>query len=114
MVQFGRGKLSANRATVGNFAELLSRQMDRPVVDETGLKASYDFSLEWTPDERQRTQFLPGGGGPPPGAEDRPRPGGPDGAQPPSGPTIFVAVQEQLGLKMEAKKAPVEILVIDH
>jgi len=116
MVQMGRGRLTAKRATVGGFADLLSRQMDRPVVDQTELQGFYDFSLEWTPDERQRMQFMPGMPGPPPGAggEDHAaRAGGPEGP-PPSGPTIFVAVQEQLGLKMEAKKSPVEILVIDH
>jgi uncharacterized protein (TIGR03435 family) len=113
MVQMGRGKLTANKMTVGAFAELLSRQMDRPVLDETGLKPSFDFTLEWTPDERQRMQFIPGGGGPPPGAEDHPRPASPDGPQS-SGPTIFAAVQEQLGLKMESKKSLAEILVIDH
>ena len=116
MVQMGRGRLTANRTTVAGFAEILSRQMDRPVVDLTEIKGFYDFTLEWTPDERQRMQFMPGMPAPPPGAagEGRPeRAGGSDGT-PPSGPTIFVAVQEQLGLKMEAKKSPVEILVIDH
>jgi len=113
MVQMGRGKLTANKMTVGSFADLLSRQMDRPVIDETGLKPAYDFELSWTPDERQRLAFIPGGGGPPPGAEDHPRPASSDAGQS-SGPTIFVAVQEQLGLKMESKKSPVEILVIDH
>ena len=116
MVMMGRGRLTANRSTVANFAELLSRQMDRPVVDQTEIKGLYDFTLEWTPDERQRMQFMPGMPAPPPGAggeERAQRAGGSEGT-PPSGPTIFVAVQEQLGLKMEAKKSPVEILVIDH
>jgi uncharacterized protein (TIGR03435 family) len=112
-IMMGRGRVDLKSFTVAGFAEMLSRQMDRPVIDETKLQGLYDFTLEWTPDERQRLAFLPGGGGPPPGAEDHPRPAGPDGARP-NGPDIFAAVQEQLGLKMEAKKAPVEILVIDH
>jgi uncharacterized protein (TIGR03435 family) len=116
MIQMGRGRLTANRTSISNFAEMLSRQMDRPVVDQTGIKGLYDITLEWTPDERQRMQFMPGTPAPPPGA-------GGDGAaahaaggdgNPPSGPTIFAAVQEELGLKMEAKKSPVEILVVDH
>jgi uncharacterized protein (TIGR03435 family) len=115
MVQMGRGRLTANRSTVSGFADVLSRQMDRPVVDTTGIKGNYDITLEWTPDERQRMNFMPGGGGPPPGAEEHaaPRANAPDSPTS-AGPTIFVAVQEQLGLKMEAKKNPVEILVIDH
>jgi uncharacterized protein (TIGR03435 family) len=105
IVQMGRGRLTAKRSTLAGFAEILSRQMDRPVVDETQIKGLYDFTLEWTPDERQRSQFMPGGGPPP------------EAAPPPSsssGPDVFAAVQEQLGLKMEAKKSPVETLVIDH
>jgi uncharacterized protein (TIGR03435 family) len=118
-VMMGRGRMTANRTSISSFAENLSRQMDRPVIDETQLTGLYDITLEYTPDERQRMQFMPGMPAPPPGAGgpggEGPgaRAGGPEGASS-SGPTIFVAVQEQLGLKMESKKAPVEILVIDH
>jgi uncharacterized protein (TIGR03435 family) len=113
MMQMGRGRLTASRMNLAGFADLLSRQMDRPVVDQTGLAGSYDFSLEWTPDERQKMTFAGGVAGPPPGAEEHVRLGGPETAAP-AGPTIFVALQEQLGLKMEARKSAVEILVIDH
>src|SRR5205085_5420557 len=54
MVQMGRGRLTARKMNVSGFADILSRQMDRPVVDMTELKGFYDFTLEWTPDERQR------------------------------------------------------------
>jgi bla regulator protein blaR1 len=74
--------------------------LDRPVVDQTGLAGRYDFTLNWTPDE---TQF--GGLGvkvPPPT----------DSATAP--PELFTAIQEQLGLKLDAAKAPVEVFVIDR
>jgi uncharacterized protein (TIGR03435 family) len=75
-------------------------------VNKTGLTGTYDFTLTWTPDESQGQMFK--------GAPDGKEAG--DGAPPPetSGPTIFTAIQEQLGLKLESQKGPVEILVIDH
>jgi uncharacterized protein (TIGR03435 family) len=112
-IQIGRGRVDVKSFTLPAFTDLLSRQMDRPVLDETGLKGMYDFTLEWTPDERQRMAFM-AMGGPPPGGEAPVRAGGADGGAQPSGPDIFAAVQEQLGLKMESKKSPVEIFVIDH
>jgi uncharacterized protein (TIGR03435 family) len=89
------------------FADLLSRQREvgRLVVNQTGLKGNYDFTLNWTPDASQGQMLsLPGGG--PPG----------DVAPPldASGPTIFTALQEQLGLKLESQKGPVDTIVIDH
>ena len=81
------------------LATLLSRFMRQPVVDMTGLTGYYDVKLEWTPD-----QPLPK---PADGAEPREAP------EPPAGPSIFTAVQEQLGLKLESRKGPLEVLVID-
>ncbi|MEO7649089.1 MAG: TIGR03435 family protein [Bryobacteraceae bacterium] len=75
--------------------------MGRPVIDKTGLKGDYDFTLEWTPEPGQG-MF----GGPPP-------PGGPPPADT-NGPSIFTALQEQLGLRLDSRKGPVEIIVIDH
>src|SRR5580658_339290 len=63
--------------------------LDRPVLDRTGLSGVYDFMLTWTPESSGSTSDL-------------------------SGPSLFTAVQEQLGLKLEIQKAQVEILVIDH
>jgi uncharacterized protein (TIGR03435 family) len=73
----------------------LSNTLGTPVHDETGLAGFYDFSLQWTDPLSQRTG---------------------NGVQPPadSPPDIFRAVQEQLGLKLDPSKGPVEILVIDH
>ena len=67
------------------LAEYPSGQAGRPVIDSTGLKGEYDFRVEWAPDES--TGSL--------------------------GPSIFAALQEQLGLKLEAMKGPVEIIVVD-
>lgn len=82
---------------MGELASVLQRAaLDRPVTDQTGLKGRFDFDLEWMPDE---TQF--GGQGPWGGAET-------------TKPDLFAAVQQQLGLKLEATKGPVEVLIIDH
>jgi uncharacterized protein (TIGR03435 family) len=100
----------SNGQTLEGLATQLSNQFDRPVIDQTGLKGKYDFKLRYDP------ASTPGGrGGPMMGAMVKD--GGPpdrivaEGDQPPA---IFNALQEQLGLKLEAKKGPVELLVIDH
>lgn len=90
-------KLPARNATMGEFAELLQRAvLDRPVVDRTGLAGRFDFDLEWAPDE---TQF----GGEVPVA--------PSNA--PAAP-FFTAIQQQLGLRLEATRGPVQALVVDQ
>ncbi len=107
MARMGRGQLNMNSAPMSLLADALSRQLGRNVVDKTGLKGNYDFTLKWTPDESQGQMF-----GGPDGGEGRPRT---EAAPAPdaSGPTIFTALQEQLGLKLEAQKGPVETLVIE-
>jgi len=94
-----RGQLHALKWTMAKFAADLSRQLGRTVVDRTELAGTYDFKLEWTPDETQPRAMA--------------EPGTPVSAATP-GPSIFTALQEQLGLKLESTKGPVEILVIDH
>ena len=89
--------LPAVSATVGEFASVLQRAaMNRPVVDQTGLTGRYDFLLDFLPDE---TQF--GGLGIKPNP-DRPKP------------DLFAAVQQQLGLRLEATKGVVDTLVVDR
>ncbi len=99
----GRGDLTVTYVDVPMFADLLSRMVGRIVVDKTGLTGKYDFTLKWTPDEGQGMM-----GGPP----------RPDGIAPPppdpSGPSIFTALQEQLGLKLDSQKAMTDVLVIQH
>ena len=97
----GLGRMFAQNANISDFAGLMqSTVLDRPVVDQTGLEGRYDFQLKWTPDDSQ----FPGLKGqlPPP----------PEGADAP--PDLFTALQQQLGLKMEATKAEIGVIVIDH
>ena len=70
------------------------------MFDRTGLTGNFDIDLTWTPDRLPQ-------GTPPPGAPPLP-------SIDPNGPSLFTAVQEQLGLKLESERAPVEVLVIDH
>jgi uncharacterized protein (TIGR03435 family) len=88
--------LPARNVTMGDLASLMQRAMlDRPVVDKTGLPGRYDFDLEWAPDE---TQF---GGEVPVAPADAPSP------------PLFSALQQQLGLRLEATRGPVAALVVD-
>jgi uncharacterized protein (TIGR03435 family) len=88
--------MPARNATMSDLARLMQRAiLDRPVVDKTGLSGRYDFDLEWAPDE---TQF----GGEVPAAS----------AEAPSAP-LFSAIQQQLGLRLEATRGPVAALVVD-
>jgi uncharacterized protein (TIGR03435 family) len=76
-----------------------STVLDRPVVNQTGLDGRFDFTLKWTPDE---TQF---------GGQLSQLPASTDKADAP--PDLFTAMQQQLGLKFEPAKIPVDVLVID-
>jgi uncharacterized protein (TIGR03435 family) len=98
----GRGMLMATATQFATLAQVLSDQLGRPVVDKTGIKGFYDFKLTWTPDVGQGPGGPLGPGGPEPPPVD------------PSGPSVFTALQEQFGLKLDSAKGPVEILVIDH
>ena len=97
----GLGDLIVSNANMADFAGLMQEAvLDRPVLDQTGLNGRFDFTLKWTPDD---SQF--GGMGakiPPPT----------DSATAPPG--LYTAIQEQIGLKLDATKAPAEVLVIDH
>lgn len=96
------GTLHVMNATMENFTGLMqSAVLDRPVVDKTGLKGRWDFTLKWTPDESQFAGM--GVEIPPPSPED-----------PNPAPPLFTAIQEQLDLKLEAQKTQVPVLVIDH
>jgi uncharacterized protein (TIGR03435 family) len=81
--------ISAKKISMARFAELLSNKLDRPVVDKTGLTGVFDISLTWTPD---------------------------NGVTPDDDivPSVFTAIQEQLGLKLEGHKDMIATLVIDH
>ena len=97
------GNLSAGAQTVTQIVNGLARLRDvnRQVIDRTGLAGAYDVDLVWTPDAGS----LPSG--------DRPAGAPPLPPIDPNGPSVFTAVQEQWGLKLEATKAPINTLVID-
>ena len=87
---------------MSDFAQMMqARVLDRPVINQTNLEGRYDFTLQWTPDE---TQF--GGQGARAQAQQA------EGTQ--QNPDLFTAMQQQLGLKLEATKAPADVFVIDH
>jgi len=101
-MRVGRGSLEAVSVDVSNIVQTLASVLGRTVVDKTGLKGLYDVKLQWTPDP------VAGGlGGPPVPAGAEPPPSDPNG------PSIFTAVQEQLGWKLDSAKGPVDVLVID-
>ncbi|HXB74485.1 MAG TPA: TIGR03435 family protein [Candidatus Acidoferrales bacterium] len=121
MLMNGRGHLSAKMMNMDGLVNMLARQLDRPVVDQTGLKGNYDFDLDYTPDEGQR-MGMPGMPPPPPGGGGT---GGggtgggeahvPSASNPEAnGVSLFTAVQSQLGLKLDAKKGAVELIVVDR
>jgi bla regulator protein blaR1 len=98
-------------ATMTQFAQRLSGRVDRGVVDKTGIAGKFNFHLEFTPDPHIPGQGDPAGrGGDPGNAAD------PSNPAPPSDPgtSLFVALQEQIGLKLSSEKGPVSVLIIDH
>lgn len=97
-----RGRSQGHAISVEMLAQMLSGITGRPVVDKTGLTAKYDFVLEWTPDMGPDARAQGFGDG-----LTTPAPA-------PGGPTIFTALQEQLGLRLDAEKGPVENIVIDR
>jgi uncharacterized protein (TIGR03435 family) len=87
-----RGHLTARKVSMARLADFLARPrsgLGRPVIDKTDLEGAFDFTLDWTPDSDAQT------------SETAPL-------------SIFVALQEQLGLKLESQKGPVEVLIVDR
>ncbi len=82
----GKAAITGTKATMARLAEYLSGQAGRPVIDHTGLKGEYDFRVEWVLD--QASALI--------------------------GPSIFTAMTEQLGLKLEATKGPIEKIMVDQ
>ncbi len=91
------GHFEATKITMQKLADLMARQAGLPVTDATGLQGVYDFTLDWSPAADLKL-----------GAGDALTAGGDQG------PSFFTAIQEQLGLRLESKKGPVEVLVVDH
>jgi uncharacterized protein (TIGR03435 family) len=98
-IRGGPGQILATHTSMPELASHLSLIVRRQVLDRTNLAGTYDFNLKWTPNENQR-----------PVLSSRPDAPPPD----PLGPALFTALPEQLGLRLESSKAPIEVLVIDH
>ena len=94
------GRMVMGGTPMSQFATVLSNFVQRVVLDRTQLAGAFDFRLSWTPDRIPQ-------GAPPPGAPPLP-------PVDPNGPSLFAALQEQLGLKLESTRAPLEVLVIDR
>jgi uncharacterized protein (TIGR03435 family) len=80
------GRLIGPNATIAEFISLLAHPVDKPIVDKTNLPGAYNIDLKFAPDVATNS----------------------------TQPSIFTAIQEQLGLKLESQKVPFETLVIDH
>ena len=102
MVTVGRGggKITGQAIPIVALTESLTQILGRTVLDKTGLRDFYDVTLQWAISDSGQAPVVDSGGGAP--------------SSEPAGPTIFIAIQEQLGLKLESGKGPVEIIVIDH
>ena len=85
-ISIGHGIFTGQKIDMAGLADALAMESDRTIVDRTGLAGQFDVTLKWTPDAADSD---------------------------PAAISLFTAIQEQLGLKLEATKAPVEVLVID-
>jgi uncharacterized protein (TIGR03435 family) len=92
MMSMEPGKLTGQGIPISTLVNVLAQRLRRTVIDKTGLKDTYDLTMTWAPDEES-------------GGDQQPDS---------SGPSIFTALQEQLGLKLQSDKGPVKTLVIDH
>jgi uncharacterized protein (TIGR03435 family) len=99
-----KAELTASAGTMDGLAKILANQPDaagRQIIDKTGLTGKYDYSLEWTP---------AGMGMAMKGADN----GTAESGANPDAPGLFTGLEEQLGLKIEPDKGPVQVVVIDH
>lgn len=104
-MSMGRGDFSSTATSIPDFVRILSAlYVHRTVIDKTGLKGLYDFKLTWTPDGTSGGGII-GTNNPVAVPTSEPDP---------SAVSIFTAIQEQLGLKLESSKGPVQVIVIDH
>lgn len=94
-VSMGRGRFRGRGITIGSLVVYLSGTLGQPVLDKTGLNGHYDAKLQWTPDDAGGLSQASGG------SSD-------------TGPSLFSALQEQLGLKLESAKEPMDTIVVDH
>jgi uncharacterized protein (TIGR03435 family) len=94
MMRMGRGELTAQGVPISNLANFLAQMLHKQVTDRTALTGKYDIHLKWQPDDMPAESHEATGSDP--------------------APSIFTALQEQLGLRLESVKGPVDTIVIDH
>jgi uncharacterized protein (TIGR03435 family) len=92
-IHIRHGEIVGEAVSMTDLARVLSQQIGRPIADKTSLKGNYNFKLEWAPEMSPNSTTAPN-------AE--------------IGPSLFTALQEQLGLRLESAKVPVRVLVVDH
>jgi uncharacterized protein (TIGR03435 family) len=97
LIQDGRGSLVAKKEGMFWLAGCLSQMLGRVVTDETGLSGEFDFSLKWSPGPGENSTTF----------QTPTTPSDSDG------PSIFTALKEQLGLRLDSRKAPTEVIVVD-
>jgi len=97
------GAVNGQEVSMAQLAVTLAGRLGRPVMDQTGIRGVFDIKLEWTPDPSQAKS--------PETNKETPAVESPSDS---SGPSIFTAVQEQLGLKLDARKVPVQIYTLEH
>ena len=89
-----RSRIFGQKAPIEQLPEMLRWIMGRPVIDETGLKGLFDIDLNWTPDQSQARSS--------------------DAPKETDGPSIFTAMQEQLGIRLESRKRSIDVLIAEH
>jgi uncharacterized protein (TIGR03435 family) len=97
----GRGTAVGHMVSSSAFAQTLSLFVDRPVFDETAIDGLFNFELRWVPDETERQVGPPLAGAAVPSEQ-------------PAGPSLFAALEEQLGLRLVSQRKSVEMFVIEH
>lgn len=106
MMRVDPGEIIAQAVPLANLVRFLSFQFHSPVIDKTGLTGKYDIDLKWAPDEMEGSM---------PRSPDNGEPGASNPASTATaGPSLFTALEEQLGLKLESHKEPAGVIVIDH
>jgi uncharacterized protein (TIGR03435 family) len=99
-ITIGRGRITGQNVVMYRLETALTHALGRTIVDKTGLRGPYDFTLNWTPDDADTSSSQSSNGA----VQEADT----------SGVSIFTAIQEQLGLKLVPAKGPVEVLVVDH
>lgn len=109
-----RGRHLTGKVTLAQFADMLSNFLDRPVIDKTETKGTFDIDLEWSGDEGGGMRMFGGMGPGPMGPGPMPAPKEQAAAPNADAPSLFTAIQEKLGLRLDSQKAPVDLIVVDH